>query len=265
MPAVPPLPDSTIEIISRILGEGSTGSLITRTFFSLKIQEQLNESTKWKRLYFTLCHLQSLEKSANSVLKVTAQILAPALFAERIEEFYELKSRINTVLCLHGIEYKSDGTFCECPKAVSLDEAEKRARKIQSLLKGRAIHHEVLKYCQAELMQENYFHAVFEACKGLAQRIREKSGVDTDGDKLVNATFMGDDPILAINSLRTETERSEQTGLGNLLKGCFSAVRNPRAHGPRLLWKDENDTADLLTLISLLHRKLDNCYPTKPN
>jgi hypothetical protein len=42
-----------------------------------------------------------------------------------------------------------------------------------------------------------------------------------------------------------------------LLKVCFAAIRNPRAHEPKVLWKDENDAADYFTLISLLHRKLD--------
>lgn len=45
----------------------------------------------------------------------------------------------------------------------------------------------------------------------------------------------------------------------DLLKGCFAAVRNPRAHEPRILWKGEDDAADYLTLIFLLHRKLDAC------
>ena len=264
MPRVPSLPASTIEILSKILGDGATGSSISRTFSSLNIKEPPGESTKWKRLYNTLCQLQSQEKSSNCVLKVIAEILAPALFADRIDNFNDLKFRINMVLCLHGVEYRSDGTFSECDKAKSLDEAERRLHKMQALLRGRSIHDEVHKYCRAELMQQNYFHAVFEACKGLAQRIREKGNLDLDGEKLVNAAFMGDAPALAINSLRTETEKSEQIGFGNLVKGCFSAVRNPRAHEPKILWREDNDTADLLTLISLLHRKLDNCHPTKP-
>ncbi len=130
------------------------------------------------------------------------------------------------------------------------------------MLRERAIHPEVTKYCRAELIQENYFHAVFEACKGLAQRVREMAEVEGDGAELVDKVFLGPKPILALNTLRTESELSEQKGLGNLMKGCFSALRNPRAHTPKALCKDEGDTADLLTLVSLLHRKLDICHPT---
>lgn len=42
-----------------------------------------------------------------------------------------------------------------------------------------------------------------------------------------------------------------------VLKGCFSAIRNPLAHEPKIMWKGEDDAADYLTLISLFHRKLD--------
>ncbi|GAB1442537.1 hypothetical protein MASR2M39_13730 [Ignavibacteriales bacterium] len=88
-------------------------------------------------------------------------------------------------------------------------------------LGGRALHEEVNKYCKAELMQENYFHAVFEATKGLAQRIRELSNTDGDGANLIDKVFMGEKPILAINTLMTETEKSEQGVLQCCLKGVL--------------------------------------------
>ncbi len=55
----------------------------------------------------------------------------------------------------------------------------------------------------------------------------------------------------------------EPAGFAMLLKGCFQAIRDPRAHEPKILWKGEDDAADYLTLISLLHRKLDEaaCVP----
>jgi uncharacterized protein (TIGR02391 family) len=124
------------------------------------------------------------------------------------------------------------------------------------------MHSEVVKYCRAELMQDNYFHAVFEAAKGLAQRIRELADVNADGASLVDLVFSIDKPQLAFNSLQTETEKSEHKGYAALLKGCFAAVRNPPAHLPRLLWQGEEDAADHLSLISLLHRKLDICVKT---
>ena len=95
---------------------------------------------------------------------------------------------------------------------------------------GWQMHPEVLKYCRVELLQDNYFHAVFEAAKGLAQRIRDMSAVQTDGAALVDRVFSVERPILAINTLQSEAEKSEHKGIASLLKGCFAAVRNPLAH-----------------------------------
>ena len=134
----------------------------------------------------------------------------------------------------------------------------------KSKFQSRRIHPEVLKYCRTELMQQNYFHAVFEATKGLAQRIRDMSGVQADGPALVDRVFLVEQPLLAFNTLRTETEKSEHKGFAALLKGCFAAVRNPLAHEPKILWEGEDDAADYLSLISLLHRKLDDCVSTRP-
>lgn len=69
--------------------------------------------------------------------------------------------------------------------------------------------------------------------------------------------------MLALNRLHTETERSEQTGLMNLMKGMFGTFRNVTAHAPRVSWViTEQDALDLLTIASLLHRRIDAAVST---
>ena len=96
--------------------------------------------------------------------------------------------------------------------------------------KNKGMHEgDVLKFCRAELVVENYFHAVFEATKSVAQKLRDKAGLASDGGPLVDGALgLGRTgvPRLAFNSLRTESERSEHTGLMNLIKGVFGAFRN---------------------------------------
>ena len=88
---------------------------------------------------------------------------------------------------------------------------------MKAALENRNVHSEVLKYCTAELIEENYFHAVFEATRGLAQRIRDISGLSPDGADLVNEAFAIKSPFIALNALTTESEKSEQ-------KRCLSVV-----------------------------------------
>jgi len=116
----------------------------------------------------------------------------------------------------------------------------------------------VLNYCRAELLQENYFHAVLEAVKGVAERLRQLSGLGADGADLVNTVLSTKNPIIAINSLKTETEVSEQKGVANLLVGVFGAIRNPAAHAPKIVWAmPEQDAVDVFGILSYVHRKLD--------
>jgi uncharacterized protein (TIGR02391 family) len=197
------------------------------------------------------------------VLDFIQAYLAPVRFVGNNELFEAERTKLNTILAFSGIEYGADGQFRQREAAKTLSEAEKRVRTIQSKFQGRRIHSEVLKYCKIELMQDNYFHAIFEATKGLAQRIRDMSGVQADGSALIDRVFSIEQPILAFNALQTDTEKSEHKGFAALLKGCFAAVRNPLAHEPKILWDGEDDAADYLSLISLLHRKLDDCFQTR--
>ena len=68
----------------------------------------------------------------------------------------------------------------------------------------------------------------------------------------------GDSPIVAINALGTESERSEQRGFANLLKGTFGMFRNTTAHAPKINWAlNREDAEEVLTLLSMIYKRLD--------
>ena len=258
MNVFPEFPEGQIEALARLLGECGSGTDISRVLDACGLADTSGESTKWRRLYKVFLEQQRHSMSSNQIINFIQSFLTPPRFVNRSQAFEKRRQELNVILAFSGLEYGRDGSFRPCDAVSSLDEAERRSRTIKSKFQGRAIHPEVLKYCRVELLQDNYFHAVFEAAKGLAQRIRELSSIDNDGAALVDRVFSIERPILVINSLRTETEKSEHKGFALLLKGCFAAVRNPLAHEPKLFWKGEDDPADYLSLISLLHRKLDD-------
>ncbi len=145
----------------------------------------------------------------------------------RPDEFEAVRQQLNAVFAFAGLQYGEDGKFRRATAAQTIKEAHQRAKTLQAKFRGRRIHSEVVKYCKPELLQENYFHAVFEASKGLAQRIRELSGADGDGAALVDKVFSIERPMLAINTLQTETERSEHKGFASLLKRVLCSGAKP--------------------------------------
>lgn len=262
MAGFPVFPEGQIEALARALGECGSGTDISRVLHDRGVVDNSGESTKWRRLYSIFLESQRRDGCANRIVDFIQSFLVPSRFVGRVQEFDQRRLELNTILAFSGLEYGKDGKFRHCNAVQTLDEAEQRVQTLRAKFQGRRIHPEVLKYCRAELLQDNYFHAVFEASKGLAQRIREMSGIQTDGVALIDRVFSIERPVVAFNALQTETEKSEHKGFASLLKGCFAAVRNPLAHEPKVLWQGEDDAADYLSLISLLHRKLDECVPT---
>lgn len=263
MNRIRPFSNAQIESLSKVLGECGTGSEITSVLMDMGLSDHSAQSTKWRRLNAVFRETQVRDKCANRILDFIQRYLAPERFVGENDEFEGCREQVNVVLAFAGLEYRADGQFEIVREARTLTESERRVSTIRAKFHGRRIHPDALKYCRPELMDDNYFHAVFEATKGLAQRIREMSSVEADGSALVDAVFSTKRPVLAFNSLQTETEKSEHRGFANLLRGCFALIRNPRAHEPKIMWQEnENDAADYFTLISLLHWKLDRCFPT---
>ena len=73
----------------------------------------------------------------------------------------------------------------------------------------------------------------------------------------------GELPLLVINPFLTETDKSEQRGFANLVKGLFGMFRNPTAHIPKISWAvNKEDAEEVFTLLSLVHiRAIDVAHP----
>ena len=183
---VPSLPEGQIEGLARVLGECGSGTDITRVLNDRGLVDNSGESTKWRRLYWVFLDTQRQHGCANRIFDFIQSFLIPARFVGRNDEFDAHRKELNAILAFSGLEYGADGKLRQREVAQTLDEAEGRVRTIRAKFQGRRMHPEVLKYCRTELMQDNYFHAVFEASKGLAQRLRDMSGIQADGAALVD-------------------------------------------------------------------------------
>ena len=214
--------------------------------------------TKWKRLFNALAQAQNEHQVGNHLIQLINRAMSPARYATRPDLFAWRQDGLNVALAFAGYGVNDKGQVIRTTPEATVDGARARVKRLQSALEQRGTHQEIFKYCRAELLQENYFHAVLEAVKGVAERLRQMSGLATDGAELVNTTLSTKSPVLALNSLTSETEISEQKGIANLLVGVFGAIRNPTAHAPKVVWAmPEQDALDVFAILSYVHRKLD--------
>jgi len=266
MAVIPCFDDNSLRAICDVIGDtavGLTGSEIGRLLKQQSITDIEPMITKRHRLFFALQSKQNKDKCANNIIAFVQVVMDPVRYTSDPESFEHRRHELNIVLVLRGYELKQDGKIAKVDQVQTLTEAQKKANNLRAKLNERRVHNEVLRFCQAELVADNYFHAVFEATKSVADRIRTMSGLTSDGADLIDKAFSTKSPILAINTLTTETEQSEQAGFGMLLKGIFGTFRNVTAHAPRIKWQMlEDDALDLLTMVSFAHRKLDKTVIT---
>lgn len=239
--------------------EGLTGSEIGHVLAQAKIADPNPGETKWKRLYNALAARQNGDQSGDRVLSFVRNALDPVRYRGRERVFEQRRQSANVALAFYGLEYGTDGRFHICDAASTLKDAEQRANRLRAALNARGVHDDVLRFCKAELVEQNCFHAVLEATKSVGDKLRRKTGLDLDGVRLVDSALGGDNPRLRINDFATDSHRSEQRGFASLTRGLYGTFRNPAAHEPRIDWEmREEDALDLFSLASYIHRRIDS-------
>ena len=268
MAAIPAMDPAHLEAVCKVLGDtasGLTGGEIERLLRARGIADP-GPITKWQRLHQAFLAQQTRDRCANNVVAFIADAMAPARYLNSRQVFEIRRAALNVALAFEGLSVREDGNVERREVAKTLSEAEGEASLLRRALQDRKVHPEVLKFCRAELLEDNYFHALLEATKSVADRLRGLTGLTEDGSELADKALMlgaAGHPRLALNSCGEESERSEQKGFAWLVKGLFGAFRNPTAHAPRISWTmSEQDALDILSTISYVHRRLDSAVRT---
>jgi len=259
-PIQPPIDGSVLEGISNVLGDtsnGLTGTEIGKFLQEVSILDIDSTNTKWKRLYNAFVTFQNRKQLSNNILTFINKSMNPARFIGKNEQFEETRFELNKRLSFIGLELSDKGKFLKVSESKTISEAEQKANRLKSKLEQRNTHPTIFQYCKAELLADNYFHTVFEATKSIAETIRYRTRLTEDGGELIDKAFSIKNPLIKINDLSSETKESEHKGFANLIKGVFGMFRNTTAHSPKIIWEiNEIDALDILSTISLIHRRL---------
>ncbi|EMA2622949.1 TPA: TIGR02391 family protein [Pseudomonas aeruginosa] len=252
-----------LEAIAGALGDtgaGLTGTEIQQLLTTAKMKDP-GPFTKRIRLYNAFVESQNTKRNRTHVLEFIRQAMKPARYIRDAERYEPLRALLNQALAFAGLVVEQSGELSSVAIVQTLPEARRRAQELRADMEGRGVHPDVMRFCREELLADNYFHAVQEAVKSVADKIRILTGLADDGVALVDRALAGDAPLLAINPRQTASERSEQSGFANLIRGTFGMFRNPTAHEARISWEmSKEDAEDLLTIVSLIHRRLDRAH-----
>ena len=256
---------SSVEKISKIIGDthyGLSGSEIGILLAASTIRDVDGpQQTKWRRIGNALHARQTTDRCGNAVIRFITETMRPIRYHDSPDQFHQLRNRLNEVLIFDGLRVNEDGRVAKATggPAKTLQEAQQRAGTVISELKRRKAHATTLEYCTAEIFAKDNFHAVLEATKSIAERLRSMTSLTSDGAQLADDTLLPkNSPLVAINGLATETELSEQSGFANVVKGIMGMYRNPTAHIPRLLRTvTDEELYEAFATISMIHRRLD--------
>src|SRR3546814_9789335 len=92
-----------------------------------------------------------------------------------------MRASLNMALSFAGLAVDETGELHAVDRAHTLTEAEHRAKELRADLQLRGVHPDVLAFCRAELIANNYFHAVLEAVKSIFDKLRLLTGLTDDG------------------------------------------------------------------------------------
>lgn len=280
-----PYPKALIEAVAQILGDtndGLTNSEIERVLAAIPLKdprveaEAANPAVRTGLMYVSMSKRDRIAKAilnnqnstgtGNALLAFVREAMKPARYTNYPARRQGYQSALNQVLVLEGLKVTDTGAVGRAPKADTLSEAARLAGTLTTELRRREAHTLALHYCTEEIVAQDPFHAVHEAVKGICDRLRTMSGSTLDGHPLIEATLVrprsGAVPPVRLNSLTTETERNEQNGLANIVKGLVSRYRNPTAHEARVVRDaerpyEDRELLEVLTAVSLIHHALD--------
>ncbi len=112
----------------------------------------------------------------------------------------------------------------------------------------------------------NYREAILNAFICLIDCVKERTGLDLDGDDLMNQVFsfnydkeqrrITKYPIIRLNELKNKSDLDEQQGFMFLCKGAVGGIRNPKAH-KIIPQSNPLHTLEFLAFASLLIKKVE--------
>ena len=179
-----------------------------------------------------------IDRAGSSILKVKRlRFNHESITSIRAQGVYDWLMSILIEKMNHEIREMRVVKFC---RSLSVDELEGDVLKIladngvsfnivykDSLLEfqNRNYHRQIHSHSKKLFLQQNYFHAVFEAAKSYNHEVKKLSNSNEDGQSMMMYEF-GSNGSIKLNSGISDTGKSVQQRIMFLSSGFMETVRN---------------------------------------
>jgi len=180
---------------------------------------------------------------------------------------YLSSMRFSLTMCI-DVTNEAIGKLGSTPLA-ELEAQEAKSVVAESPLQifdAMQFHPRVVEASKSCFVTGNYREAILNAFIRLIDYVKEITGLDLDGDDLMNKVFsfnydkdlrrITKYPIIRINELKNSNDRNEQQGFMFLCKGAAGGIRNPKAH-KLIPQSNPVHTLEYLAFASLLMRRIE--------
>lgn len=132
-----------------------------------------------------------------------------------------------------------------------------------SLYENLQLHHRICEVSKLLFKDGHYREAIFASFKEIAIIVKDRSGrTDLDGQDLMAQVFSEKNPVIALNSLKNQSDIDEQKGFRLIYMGAMIGIRNPEAH-ERMPQPDAISALKYLSLASLLAERAEEASVTQ--
>lgn len=243
-----------LEYIAKLIGETRTGSEITE-FFKVAGYPRIHHDggTKWRFVYAALQELNDSPSGPSHIAKIIDKLADPKQYLANPGQHAHVVQQLNSGLYFEGLQLNADYQVVPLAAGAQPPVPASVATAADLELFDRLHFHPMVIEASRSLYESgHYAQAIFEAYKALNNYVKKKSGrTDLDGQKLMAHVFGGDQPMIRLNPLRSQSDADEQKGFNFLYMGAMTGIRNPKAHDS-VEQTDALRTLKYLALASLL-------------
>lgn len=251
-------PDEILESIAGIIAETRSGSEITRFFSSAGYPEFIHDnSTKKWFVFKCLKNLNDRPEGYDHIIKIVEKLADPKQYINKPEMHKKVLDSLNKALIFYGLELKDNHVIASKKPIPKTLNVEPRVTETIELFTKLKLHPKIREVSESLFVDGHYSQAIFEAFKAVNNAVKEKSGMEKeDGQSLMAHVFDENRPILALNPLKSQSDKDEQIGFKFLFMGAMTGIRNPNAH-EIVNQSDSYRTLYYLALANLLMVRVD--------